>query len=533
MTTPATTFSSESDEIASPASSVAPRVRSGALSWAALAAVLCVGVSFFWAFDALPFMDLPAHAGLIALRHRYPDSEIEQASFVVSMHLGPYSLFRALGELFVGAIGPVRAVRVIATLPLLATPLALTFARRRLHGDRSPLAAFVGVTLSFGLMTLLGFANYLLGVAVLVVLVTLWLELLVAADDGASTFRRELLLAAAAAGLFVSHGHAYVIFLGIAGVTCLAAGDRRRRLLRLRALVPSFLLAAWSASVATGTPAGSAPIEWASGGAQFQGVLAKLSLLVTPTLTTRTGIDSSLAVLIWIVVGAATVATARSLSSANDVSAVHARGLLAAAAACALAFFALPHAIGWFGFVDGRFVPLVLMLCFMALRRPALGDRLQRVLDRGAIFAAALVTILALAASYRFQGEARGYEQVLGRVPAGARLLNLPIDADSDVFAAHPFIHYDKLVLADRPVVVSDLWFHQGTGVFPKPGNPALALPESYVPSDLKKVDWPAYRLEDWDYVLVRTRPAAHAPVTPAALELVEHDGGWWLYRRM
>ena len=137
----------------------------------------------------------------------------------------------------------------------------------------------------------------------------------------------------------------------------------------------------------------------------------------------------------------------------------------------------------------------------------------------------------ALVASYRFQAEAAGYRDVLARVPAGARLLNLPIDPNSDVFTAHPFIHYDKLVLCDRPVVVSDVWFHQGSALYPTPQNPQLRLPPSYSESDLRFVDWPAYSLGDWTHVLIRTRPGAAEPAVPGSLALDAHQGGWWLYR--
>jgi hypothetical protein len=75
------------------------------------------------------------------------------------------------------------------------------------------------------------------------------------------------------------------------------------------------------------------------------------------------------------------------------------------------------------------------------------------------------------------------------------------------------------------------VWFHQGSALYPRPENPALRLPPDYVSSDLRTVDWPAYHLEDWDYVLLRTRPGADAPFTPAGLSLAEHRGGWWLYR--
>jgi hypothetical protein len=243
-------------------------------------------------------------------------------------------------------------------------------------------------------------------------------------------------------------------------------------------------------------------------------------------------------VLVWAVVVAAAIATARSrdarttpYSAPDHRSRVHATALLACVGTLAVAFSILPHSIGWFGFVDGRLVPVVLLVGLMAVRRPALGSVLGPTFDRSAPLAAGAMVTIALVASQRFQGEAAGWKEVLGAVPANARLLNLPVDPNSEVFTAHPFVHYDKLVLADRPALVSDVWFHQGSGIYPTPDNPSLLLPGTYSESDLRFVDWPAYRLADWDYVLLRTRPSAPEPQVPPALTLTVHRGGWWLFR--
>ena len=522
----------------SPARRVGRRVLG---AWLGLGALTIAGALVFWIFDALPFQDLPAHAGLIALRHRYGGSPFEQHFFVVNPRLGPYSLFRFLGELLVVPLGPIGAIRAIATLPIVATPLALLWARRRLHGDRSPTVAYFGLALGFGFMTLLGFASYLLGVAVLIVALTLWLELMAAADVADPvTPRWEIASAAVAPCLFLAHGHAFVIFLGLAGVSTIAAGNRGRRLIRLRALAPALLLAAWVTwrERAGAIPPGSVPLPRAPFAPHFQGVLDKLGLLITPTLLTRTGVDAAVGVFIWAVVGTALVATARSLGApaatgipSDGASRLHARALLTCVVALGAAFLILPHSIGWFGFVDGRLVPLLLLIGLMALRRPALGGVLRATLDRGAPAAAFAMIAIALVASQRFQGEAAGWKDVLGAVPANARILNLPLDPNSDVFTAHPFVHYDKLVLADRPVVVSDVWFHQGSGIYPTPDNPSLRLPATYSESDLRFVDWPAYRLADWDYVLMRTRASAPEPQVPPPLTLTMHRGGWWLFR--
>jgi hypothetical protein len=549
--------STRADAPGSPDSVAAPAERASVLAWAGLAVAMSLGALVFWLFEALPFQDLPAHAGLIAMRHRFAESPFDQHFFVLAPHIGPYSLFRFLGELLVRVASPVTAVRVIATLPAIATPLALLFARRRLHDDRSPTYGFLGVALSFGIMTLFGFASYQLGMAIMLFGLTLWLELMVAADDGLGprANRKEIAFACFAPLMFVAHGHAFLLFLGLAGVACVATGRRIERLKRLRALVPAIALAAWVAWIerAGTTPVGSVPLP-KDLTPKFQGVFDKLTLLITPTLMTRSGIDFTLCVLLWVLVVAAAVATIRSLRvpivsftrgpypaapasrpSAADLddlrSQKHSRALYAGAAMILLVFLALPHAIGWFGFVDGRLVPLILFLGLMAIRRPALGRTLRVAIEWTAPAIAIAIPALALVASQRFQTEARGYKEVLARVPTNARLLNLPLDPNSDIFTAHPFVHYDKLVMAERPILVSDVWFHQGSALYPRAENPAIRLPPTYSESDLHFIDWPAYRLDEWDYALIRTRPESPAPQVPEQLTLVEHRGGWWLFK--
>jgi hypothetical protein len=516
---------------------------------------MLAGALVFWVFDALPFQDLPAHAGLIALRARLESSPFEQRFFVLAPQLGPYSLFRFLGGAMRGPLGPVGAVRLLGTLPVVATPVAVLWARRVLHGDRAPAAGYVALALGFGFMTILGFASYLLGLAALVATLTAWLVVLAAADRGTPARAWEVAVALAAPALLLVHGDAFVVFLGLAATSALATGRRGARLLRLRALVPGVLFAASAAwnERASALPAGSVPVPHAAFVPHFQGPLDKLSLLITPTLLTRTGVDAAVAVFLWIVLGGAALATARASRSVSgtgteaapadmDAAGVggdapaHARALLASAAVTAVAFLALPHSIGWFGFVDGRLVPVVLLLALLAVRRDALTAPWLRVaFDRGSVVAAAVMVAVAFVASAAFQREAVGWREVLDRVPSGARLLNLPLDPDSRWFTAHPFVHYDKLALAERPMLVSDVWFHQGTALYPTARNPALRLPETYSESDLRTLDWRAYRLRDWDYALVRTGLSAPEPAVPAKLatklSLVAHRGGWWLFR--
>ena len=507
-----------------------------AAAWVGLGGVIVLGVVAFWAFDAMPFMDLPAHAGLIAMRHRFAESAFEQRYYVLAPHIGPYSLFRFLGEAFARVIGPVGAVRALATLPAIATPLVLLHARKKLQGDRAPLFGYFGVILSFGFMTVMGFASYLLGVAAMLLGLTMWLQLLVSADDDAPDLRtRELAMALFAPAIFVAHGHAFLLFVFCAGISALVTGRRFARVLRFRALLPALALAAWVAWIERGaaTPAGSVPVIPPLV-PLFHSPYEKFELLVTPMVMTRTGVDFLLAVAVWGLVAACALSTLRGLRRETATAEVrHTRALFACAAILGLVFLGLPRSIGWFGFVDGRLLPVVLLLVLAGVRRASLSDALARGVAIGGPAAATIVTVTLLLSSHAFQREALGYREVLTRVTAESSLLNLPLGPDSDVFSAHPFIHYDKLVLADRPVLVSDLWFHQGSALYPKPGNPVLRLPASYSESNLQLIDWPAYHLEDWDFVLIRTRPTASEPYTPPSLRLDKHIGGWWLYRRV
>ena len=472
------------------------------------------------------------------MRHRFDTSPFEQRYFVYAPHLGPYSLFRWLGEMFDRVMGPVGAVRALATLPVIATPLALLFARRRLHGEASAGFGYVGLILSFGLMTVFGFASYLLGEACLLVTLTLWLELLVAVDDGSPRARAlEIAAALAAPLLFVAHGHAFVLFLVLAGVGCLATGDRARsarpparprprdRARRVGRLGRARVGRAERSGHRVGREDGSALRERA------RQALAPSS----PTLMTRSGIDAAVGIATWVLLIAGLLATARALGTEtkDDAGLRHVRALLACMAAVIVLFLALPHAVGWFGFVDGRLVPLVLLLGLMAVQIRSLGPSLRFAYSYVAPAFAVAVLLVNYVASYRFQDEARGWREVLAQIPPQSRVLNLPIDPNSDFFTGHPFVHYDKLLLTMHPAVVSDVWFHQGTALYPRPDNPALRLPPEYSSSDLHFTAWSDYRLEDWDYVLVRTRPNTDQlplPVPPS-LTLVDRRGGFWLFQ--
>ncbi|MGO9837704.1 MAG: hypothetical protein ACLP1X_26250 [Polyangiaceae bacterium] len=516
--------------------------RRGASGWAwgALALVGMAAVSVFFAFDALPFMDLPAHAGLFALRARYATSPFEQRFYVLAPHIGGYSMFRFVGGALTSVMGPLHAARALEAAGVVMLPVALVDARRRLYGRASVGFGFLGIALGFGLMTIFGFASFLLGMALLLECTAIGLELLAKVDAGEQAWSQEIALAVVAVLLLLTHGFAFAIFLGVAGTAAIARPGPGARFVRARALVPAVALAVYAVWLERPStlPSGSVPAPQPRVGPLFQSLADKLSLLLTPTLLTRTGVDIAVGLLVWGVAIGGVVSTVgwlrrtrrEAVSREVQRAVAHARALLACLLLLCCAFLILPHEIGWFGFIDGRLVPVIVLYALLCVPDVAMGRRFTLALRWLAPPAASVLVALALVASGIFQREAAGYREVFARVPTQARVLNLPIDPDSDVFAGHPFVHYDMLMVAQRPLLVSDVWLHQGSAIFPRQGNPVLRLPADYRSSDIRRIDWPAFALADWDYVLLRTKPKAPPPATPQTLRLTDHVGGWWLY---
>lgn len=493
-----------------------------ALGLAALLLLTIAAASIYWIWPALPFQDLPGHAGLIALRARIATSAFDQSYFVHVPRLGPYSVFRALGALFFRVHGPLFAVRLLGTLPVLALPSAMLFARKLIFGRVDPAHGFFALTLSFGYMTISGFASYNLAIAVALIAVAVHVAFL-----APSSKRRArslgMAIAALSVALYFCHGFAFgLACVAVFGASLVPGVPLAKRASSLVLWFPGALVAVGASYVERRLPLPAGAMQPAVPTvAYYDGFLGKLSLLLTPTLMTRTGVDVAIGVVLWLSVGFVTFRARVKLGLAT-------RRLLAATALLFCVFCILPHGIGWFGFVDGRVAPFLLLLPLLALEDSAWPRWFLRALAPG--LALSMVLLLHVCASM-FQAEARGAKDVLDAVPARARLLSLMVNPDSKVFTGSPFTHYDKLVLAERECVPSAMWFHQGSALYPTPQNPVLRLPSSYHEADIGHIDWTSFRLEDWDYVFLRTSTPAPLPDASPRLTLAAHGGTFWLYR--
>jgi len=504
--------------------------------WVLLIVLELGGICAFWVFDALPFVDLSGHAGVFALHKLLLKPGFEHRFFVFWPHLGEYSLFRFLGDTLTRWSNPVTAVRVLGTLPLVATPLAVLLARYRLYGDISPFFPTVGIILCFGYLTMMGLASYMLAIPLLLIVLAEWLRLMSAVDRCANTLASEVTVALLAMALFLTHGYAFFVFGFIAGVTAISAGSVVGRLWRLRDFLPATVLVSYSvwAERAANMPANIAPLP-ASFALYYDPILNKLGLILTPTLFSRTGVDLLIGVSVWIVVIGGVSISNRATSQTRQSSAPdrrdYIRVLTVACIGTFLLFLVMPHSIGWFSFSDARLLPIVIFLGLLAIDTNAFSPKLRHIAVHWANVSAVATIGLFLWASHVFQSEASGYRQVFSAIPAYSRVLYLPLDSDSRIFVQHSFSRYDGLLLAEKPVLPSQTWFQSGTAIYPTAANPILRLPSEYVPASLHRVVWKDYRLHDWDYVVIRQNSDGRPPMTPRELICVDHYGSWWLFR--
>ncbi len=496
--------------------------------WLVLALTAALGTSIFWIGHYIPFQDLVAQAGVSAIRARIHASPVLSKNYMLGPEVGSYFLFRLIADTLGAHMNRLAVMRVFGTLAFLAAPTSLVAARLILVGKWDARAGLVGACLGLGLMTLLGFANFQIGEGTAIVA---WAALVRAntAETRGAVMKWLALGAALAALTMLWHGFALAL-CGLAFAASFAVLPTRRWMTWLAwapagSIAIASVIAERSARMAADAGLG------AHHGLGFQNIVDKISLLFSVTLMTRSGVDIVVGIGLWALVIAYAVRaySARVWSGPGATE----RALFAAWASMVVLFAALPHTIGWFGFVDGRVAPLI--VAFAALSSLTWADANKRWLGyaRTVLVALGPVAIAAndVRCSIAFQDEARGFDEVAEHIPSGARVLNLPLDPDSRIFAVHPFVHYDKLLLTTRDVVPSDVWFHAGTAVYATPENPARRLPASYSESNLKVVEWDQYTSRDWDYALMREKVGDAPPQPPPHLTLEAHAGGWWLFR--
>jgi hypothetical protein len=493
------------------------------LLFAALVALIAVP---YLLFDFPPHQDFPGHAAMLAIRERLPESAFLQQYFERGSVVGPYAVFLGLGQVLAPVVGPEGALRIVGAVANAALPCLLLLARRWVHGGAWWGAGFFGLCLSLGFLTAQGLISFLFGLSAFALAFSRWVTLLVPSGRPAPALAWQVV--ALSTATFFAHGFAFLLLLLCAGLTLVIDRPGLRRLARSWVFLPGLVIMA----LIYLRDRGVYPPDVSVGLVQYRPDWAKLQMLFLPTTFSRLGVDVVAGGVIWLLLGAAVLATLRKHAGAEPPSNGQRAAVLLARTAVLLFVLALlaPKRFDFFGSLDIRLATAALLVAMLAISPTVAQARLTVALRIvPPILGSAMVVTLLVAAAI-FQREAAAGEPVLRRIPDHARVLYLPVQPYSRVWAAMPFFHFEKRLLFDRDVLVGNVWLHQGTALRPTSRGlgPLTVTPVATADGE---VPWADYDLRPWEYVLVRNaRPDAPRDA-PAVLLLLASRGGMHLYR--
>src|SRR4029079_11198672 len=109
-----------------------------------------------------------------------------------------------------------------------------------------------------------------------------------------------------------AHGYTFILLLFVAGISVLSMARFWAGMLHTVAFAPATIAAAYSLYVERLLNPATALAQH-SPNPVFQGAFDKISLLITPTLMTRTGIDALIGFLLWLVIVLCAVVTSRAI----------------------------------------------------------------------------------------------------------------------------------------------------------------------------------------------------------------------------
>jgi type IV secretory pathway VirJ component len=481
-----------------------------------LSALLLVALLAPCAFlSYLPMTDLPQHLAAVSILLHLDDPRFGFANWYApawdrSLYALPYLLTMGLAPLVSLEVG----MRIVILLSLALLPIGV-FALLRALGKPEWLV-LLAFPLVYNRAFFWGFVNFQLGLG----LALLALAILVRPPRG---WASELTLAVLCALIVVTHPYGLLILAGYIFLWLLL-GERRALARHALALSPLALgLLVWGL--------------W-SGGSQgppayvFSPLLERLDDFEESALGGYR--DASEARLLlgflaaWAVLAApafpATRARWRALSH-------HERVLFAFTAVNLLLYAVVPSYTHLVGEAHARHAVIVVTLLPVLAAR---GGSLRRA--RWAKAALAILAAITIAIAWvhliRFDREARGFDQVVERIPFGARVVGLIWDANGGVMRTKPYWHFTAYAQAHRGGLIADSFPRKYRNI-PVRMREGLQLPPSPPTLDSKPYlfDYDSFGFA-YDHIVMRmgeTKGRDRFPVFP--YQLVYEAPPWQLWR--
>lgn len=473
---------------------------------------VCSAATLFllWSVKYLPMTDLPQHAAQIAIWRDFHEPRFGYDRIFELHYFTPYLLGYSAARAFATFLSIRVALKVVITLAVIATPLALDRVLRVVGTD--PRFSLIGFPVALGYPFMWGFFNYVVAIPVGIFFLAYGLQY-----ARGPTRARSVVLATFALVLFWAHGMVFLVCVGAVSLAVLAAaGGVRAAVVRLLPIAAAGLVVvAWWMLVR----------ERASSAVPTLLQYGWQRLLLIAPFSVGYGRDSFASAIGWtifVLLGLAGMRPARKAWR------------LLPLAWCLLLFMFLPRNAFGVAILYPRVAVFILPFVLVAFeqRKPILRPALFNV-----ILPALIVGWLGFqfVRFHAFDDDARGYDALLEKMEPGLRLRGLIFDNGTDVFG-------DGAPLLHHPV-----WYQAEKG-----GQVAFSFAQSSIslvsyrpasrPDVDAELDWrpdlfdPNRETRQYDYFVVHApEPIGHALFAgrPEGVAFGGRSGDWWVYRRI
>ena len=395
-----------------------------------LAAITLASVLPLFAPRHLPFTDLPEHVAVVSALAHWSDPTWRVAEhYVIAFPRTPYVLFHFLAGGLTMVLGDAElVVRLLLALAGIALPLAVRRLLRAMDVDER-LALFAPLVF-WNRALAIGFLPFVVSVPVLL------LGIALAVENGKDpTTKRRVALAVLGFALFYLHVSSFILFATTAVALTIHLRGPRRAWREIPWLVPGALAAlGW---IALGGIAihGGRFLE-----AREVGYENPASTLFSFPLWAhdiwRSHVDEACAIVWWLAIVLLAIVSMRSAAgTARDLVT-----RLLPLGCVLLVYFLTPHQAGVGVFLNVRLAPLIALAALPVLR-PSRGPATNAALAAAAFSALVMSGYSAWKMRVADDAELGRIDEVLARIPRGARVIGLNFDLESAHVQFSPWIY--------------------------------------------------------------------------------------------
>jgi len=378
----------------------------------------------------LPFTDLPEHVAVVSAIAHWNDPTWRVAEhYVMAFPRTPYVLFHFVAGGLTMLLGDAElVVRLLLALAGIALPLAVRRVLRAMDVDER-LALFAPLVF-WNRSLAIGFLPFVVSVPVLLFGIALAVE-----NGREPTTKRRVALAALGFALFYLHVSSFILFATTAVALTIHLRRAHHAWREIPWLVPGALAAlGW---IALGGIAihGGRFLE-----AREVGYENPASTLFSFPLWAhdiwRSHVDEACAIVWWLAIVLLAIVSMRSATrSARDLVT-----RLVPLGCALLVYFVTPHQAGVGVFLNVRLAPLIALAALPVLR-PARGLATNVALGAAALSALVMSGYSAWKMRVADDAELGRIDEVLARIPRGARVIALNFDLESQHVQFSPWIY--------------------------------------------------------------------------------------------